>query len=481
MSDPTIVDRGKGEVVDLGSAPTTTAQQIQTEESAKASHEFLEVARNLNSTLENKSDALIAAMAAANRRPMVDDRPMLDDADLSVCRSLQDVYNSKVIGDAGRTVLRLADKVYAEHVAATARAIKSHQSVPPITAVPSWSVYQRILQRANVWSTGGSGAGTEWAPTGMSSQFVDVARIDAKVPALFPQVTIRSMKAMTIPSVSTAASVTILAQATSTMPAYIGATVANPGSSSITLTPVKHATAQIALNMEMIEDSPADSIAAMTQECANALGHAQESGIINGQTTDNASLDGANGPTAANGYGPGLRYWAIVTNANTDNTSGGGVMDYESWVGAWKLMGIFGLKPTVVSILSPKCVFDLTTASIGGTSFNLVTGFGVYGPGTPVPAGVVGVLHGIPIIPTQDIPACLATGKVSTTGNSFTMGLIVDTARWRVGVAREIEVKVFDVPGEDAVGIRGFMRSAFACPAAPTTDDHVAAIINVAA
>ena len=77
------------------------------------------------------------------------------------------------------------------------------------------------------------------------------------------------------------------------------------------------------INKELIEDSPAAVLDALTQEVADALAHGWEAGIINGQTTDLATLDSTNqaqSPSAlnpANGYSMGLRAYGLVTNAQS--------------------------------------------------------------------------------------------------------------------------------------------------------------------
>jgi hypothetical protein len=80
----------------------------------------------------------------------------------------------------------------------------------------------------------------------------------------------------------------------------------------------------------------------------------------------------------------------------------------------------------------------------------------------------------------MNIPNSLATGKVGAAANNFTSAVLVNVARWRVGVAREIEVKVADFAMDDNVGVRGFARHGIGA-APPTTDSHTAILRDVAA
>lgn len=496
--------------VDPNAKPVTT-KAIQTEEAAKAEAAFLEVARNINATVENKFDALLALKGAADRRPVVDDRPKFDDVDVRMSRSIRDLYDSDLSqSELGQRILKVGNRLYLEHQILNGFAKRANRPFVPINKGRLAPLYadvlvaagilgkredftgaqiddDRTVRRADIWNTATSNEGQEWAPIGVSTQRIDLARIQARVPALFPQVPIRQMRSMYVPTIAGAAAVRVMSQfAGTTAPQYPGTqTPNNPTIGQMQITPIKHATDPAFINMEMLEDSPTAVLEGLQMEVAQALAHGWESAILNGQTTaDAANLDGANGPVAAAGSYNAIRYYGVVTNANTRD-AGGGACGYDDWAAALASMGIFGLKNSnnqqgnTVAILSPKCIFDITADSPGGIN-NLVGSYAFFGPGNPLPVGTVTMLNGVPIIPTMNWPAMLATGKVGASSNNFTGGAIVDVTRWKVGVAREIEVKTVPFELDDAIGVRGFSRHGLGS-APPTTDKHVAIIRNVAA
>lgn len=473
--------------VDPNAKPVIT-QQIQTEEAAKATAQFLEVARSMNATVENKMDAFLSMQSNINKRPVVDDRPVFDDVDVRMARNITELYDSHIESELGRTVLKVADRMYVENQIENEIARRNKQPSVPMNKSRLWPLYESVLKRADIWNTATSGEGQEWAPIGVSTQKIDLARIDARVPALFPQIPIRSMRSVYLPTLAGASTVRVMSQfAGTTAPLYGGTTTPNnPTISQMQVTPIKHATDPAFLNMEMLEDSPAAVLDALQMEVANALAHGWESAIINGQTTaDAANLDASNGPVAAAATYNGLRYNAVVTTTTT-RSSGGGQLGYDDFVALLSLMGIFGLKNaggnvgSTVCILSPKALWDLTSQDVASGAAGPLSGYAIFGPGNPMPVGTVTMLHGIPIVATQNMPAQLATGKVGASANNFTGGIVVDTSRWRIGVAREIEVKTVPFDLDDAIGVRGFARHGLGS-APPTTDKHTGMFINIAA
>lgn len=480
-------DKTETVAVDPNAKPVVT-QQIQTEEAAKATAQFLEVARNMNATVENKMDAFLAMQTAISRRPVVDDRPVFDDIDVKMARNITELYDAHIHSDLGKAVLRVADRMYLENQIENEVARREKKAAVPMNKSRLWPLYESVLKRADIWNTATSNEGQEWAPIGVSTQRIDLARIEARVPALFPQIPIRSMRSMYVPTLAGAATVRVMSQfAGTTAPLYSGTTTPNnPTIGQMQITPIKHATDPAFINMEMLEDSPTAVLDALQMEVANALAHGWESAIINGQATSNdANLDGANGPVAANATYNGLRFYSVVTNANTQS-SGGGALGYDDFVALLAKMGIHGLKNAggnvgaTVCVLSPKALWDLTSSDAAAGTAGPISGYAIFGPGNPMPVGTVTMLHGIPILATQNMPAMLATGKVGASSNNFTGGLIVDTSRWRVGVAREIEVKTVPFDLDDAIGVRGFARHGLGS-APPTTDKHTGMFLNIAA
>lgn len=484
-------DKPETVAVDPNARPVTT-KQIQTEEAARAEHQFIEVMRNHTATVENKMDALLALKGAADRRPLVDDRVVFDDVDVQMARNIRELYDAHLRSELGLSLLKIADRLYMENIVENEMAARSRKPAVAMNQSRLWPLYEKFLKRADIWNTATSNEGQEWAPVGVSPTVIDIGRLQARVPAQFPQLPIRRMRSVYVPTLTGASTVRVMPQLlATTAPKFEGTPVSansNPAIGQMQITPIKHATEPAFINMEMLEDSPAAVLSTLQMEVATALGHGWESAILNGQTTaDAANLDGANGPTAAAGTYNGLRYYAVATLTGGTVDAGGGAAGYDDWVSALKLMGIFGLKNgnnvgnigSTVAFLSPKIIFDITSDTPGGVN-NLIGSYAMFGPGNPLPVGTVTMLNGIPIIPTMNWPAMLATGKVGAAANNFTCGALVDTSRWRVGVAREIEVKTAEFQLDDAVGVRGFARHGLAA-APPTTDKHTVLIRNVAA
>jgi len=352
--------------------------------------------------------------------------------------------------------------------------------------------FDRLLrQKSDNWDTLTPGAGgdatvglQDWVSVLYSSQFVDFYQLPAKVAQVFPRVEMpMGSGSVRVPVATSANAVTLVPEQQTVATTFLQATT-GPDTDFLELTAKKHR-AGTAMSWEFTEDSVVNAMAYAQAAIRKQLALALDSSIINGQTTNLATLDGAtNGPQAANGYGNTLRVFAHVTNAGVPPAvplgnqidAGGAPLDSGLVAAARRIMGKFGVFPSeVVLLVSPKGYLDL----VADADDRVIT-LEKYGSAATILTGELARVFGIPVVVTDQISELLgADGDAAIPGNN-TIALMVNHTRWYLGIKRDIEVRVVPNPVADQIGIYGFMRSAFNF-APPTSDDIVVEIFELAA
>lgn len=397
-------------------------------------------------------------------------------------KSVAELIEEVPTSDWAREVHRLNDSVYLEHEQRCAIAAKKRRQAPDIRTTRHFAKLQKVV-RAATWTPGGSGAGAEYIPLGVSRSLINLHRIQTDIISAFPRVEMpQGVGQLNIPVMISGATVRVGLAASGTTPfAPQGSTtIHNPGTGILTLVAVKHESDPVAYAIEEQEDATIAVGQALSSEAIAAMGKAWESGVLNGQGAAEAGLDAANGPAPANGYSvggnvvsSGLRRYGIVTNANTVDAAGR--VDLADFEAAWSALGPHGIPDgsnNVIAILSWSAWFDLVTDSV----VRPLAGGGGLGS---LPNGALTRLYGIPIYVTDQFPTNLAAAGTASTPGTTTCALLVNVNRWRVGMKRAIELKVQEAPLSDAVQMRCYARHCIG-HAPPETDDHVSVLRNVA-
>lgn len=335
-----------------------------------------------------------------------------------------------------------------------------------------------LRQKADeFWHTGTALAGANWVPTGYASSYIDVYRLARNIPAIFQNTPMPNRSGtFRIPVKSSRAAWAIAAESDGssfTFP-YGSGVPSKAATNLLALTAVKHKGIS-GVSREEEEDAILIVMNVAREELALSAMDCLETALLNGQASGDASLDGANGPAAANGYMPsakyGLRGYSVVTATNTVNAAGDALTlaDFE----AARVAQIpFSVRPREnVFITTPRGYLDLMTEASSP-----VKTVDAYGSGATILSGELGSIEGYPIVVTEETPDLSALGKADGIGG-FGASILCNYGRWRRGTKRGIEIREIEIVGDDAMVLVGFMRTAFAS-ALPATDDHTVVIRN---
>ncbi|MDP6460281.1 MAG: phage major capsid protein [Gemmatimonadota bacterium] len=430
---------------------------------------IVEAAKTQGASVDKLADA-VGRLAEKRKERVIDDAP---DTDTEADGSLQGIVGRQARTDSEREVQRLNDEVMWKDMVSRTLAGIGRKAYGGMASLPEYRRLQ-ALRKKDTWLD--TTSESDWVPTGYSSEFVDFARVQGGVAAAFPQITIPDgMQVMEVPGLAVAATVAPVAE-TLAYPTAGYPTITNratPEAGKLTLTPSKQS-GYAAFSMEMLEDAAIPMMDMARTELTAALTSSWDSAIINAQGTNDSNLDAALGPKDANGIyaSPyGLRYYGLVTKANT---TAGGAADLSSDVvqSARVSMGKFGAKATDLRlIMSPE-------AYLGLLGDDDVVTVDKYGAAATIVTGELGKIFGIPILVTDTISATLDTGGKEHASQTTTCAILANVTRWRVGVKRNIELRVVPAPAHDSMFIYGFARHAFSTMG--TDDKSVAIVVNLA-
>ena len=221
-----------------------------------------------------------------------------------------------------------------------------------VGGTPEGAVWNRSPQRLKTYKrymalvaefqkamdTGTSGEGSDWLPTGMSSQLAETLRIERTLGKLLPRFP-QPMKSYVWPLRTSGATAYIVSEATADSAANVFA-LTTPGTSSITFT-AKGMGAGIVTSDEETEDSIIPILPFIRTELARALADGEENALINGddatthQDTDVAAL----GASDIRKIFDGLRFDALA-NASGDAS---GTLTYALMISTLKKAGKYSV------------------------------------------------------------------------------------------------------------------------------------------
>lgn len=271
----------------------------------------------------------------------------------------------------------------------------------------SWGSYAKLAAEyrktaGDPLSTGASGIGAEWIPTGFSSQLIDRIETLAIVAGVFPQFQMPT-KVYTWPVRGLRGRAyyqpesTVVAIDATSLPSY------GPATSNVSFTSKKLAM-RCFTSTEEIEDSIIAILPFLQEEIATSLARAIDNAILNGDVTSPAHMDdvtyegatlASTGTNQVERIWKGLRKNSYGVNVSATSsvailTYGGAAASAALFLTQWALMKAFAQPPSDVAyICNMKCYQQLLgdaafyTASIFGQDRNtmrdgrLVSPFGV--------------------------------------------------------------------------------------------------------
>lgn len=265
--------------------------------------------------------------------------------------------------------------------------------------------------------------GAEWVPTAMSAKMIDDLRLQLKVAAMFPELALPLRTgSYEVPLQGARRTAYLVGESTSDTATAIG--VATPPSAKLVFTAIKHAL-RILASYEMEEDAIIPVIPLIQAEIVQSLADAEESAIINGDTSTNHMDSNVTEASDIRKSWMGLRYYSKsgVGNARVDI----GTLSTANLRSIRKAMGRFGV--------DPRELFWLTGISgyIQLLGLSEVITVDKYGQYATVMAGELGKFDGAPIIVSEFLPQNLnAAGVYDNTTKTKTVILLVNRrAFWR--------------------------------------------------
>jgi hypothetical protein len=265
----------------------------------------------------------------------------------------------------------------------------------------------------------------------MSAQFIDDIRLQLKVAALFPRITIPERTgSFDVPTQGTRKEAYLVGESTADTSTKIQARDA--GSGKVTFTPIKHALRML-FSDELDEDSAVAIMPIVMSELQQAMTDAEEIAILNGDKTDATHFD--SNVTAANDIRKswdGLRYTA-GTKTSTTVPAGDANVSVSTFGDSElntlrKEMGVYGVNASDLSLVVGLSGY------IQMLDIANVQTLDKYGSGATILAGELGKINGIPIVVSEHVAQNLnATGNYDGSTTTKTFMLLVNRSSFWIG------------------------------------------------
>lgn len=273
------------------------------------------------------------------------------------------------------------------------------------------------------------GAGDEWVPTMVSSQYIEEFELDRQVVEQFRSVNMPSspydVPIQTSPTVARR-------QPESCDPAD-NVAASNFGTSKLTMNAQK-LVESMCLPEELNEDSAPQILALVRTEVSTAQGRAWETGIINGDDSGSHMDSDVTTTVDARTAWKGLRKLAIANSATVN--FGAAAVTVANLRAMRTLMGKFGVGERNLTWLVSAKVYNQFL------SLPEVTTVDKFGPNATILRGALAALDGIPIIISEyQRDDLTAAGVKAASLSTFANVLLFNRSRFMWGVRRPMRVR----------------------------------------
>lgn len=338
----------------------------------------------------------------------------------------------------------------------------AYQRAGGVKSLRLWTAFQESIgpfERA--MSTTGAGTGTEWVPTGYTSQLIEDIRQDLALANMIQTVNMPQNPYL-YPVQGLAFKSFLIGE---------GAAISqrNVASLNLTFNAVKHA-ALILTSTELEEDSIVPIVMMIRQELAWAIAAGLEDAILNGQKLadtgwinsqpDTAFGLGADPTNVRNSYN-GIRMLAHNLAAFTRLNLNGGIAT-ESMTQMKGSMGRFGIKPKDGLWVTGYLMFAKLLTLKDTNGFAVVLTQDKMGSQNTFGSGTLGSAFGSPIVVCEDYPQNMdANGLVTAANGSLTGIHYLNTRSAKLGIRRGVQIEAsrdryFD---QDQLAFRATFRS----------------------
>ncbi|MBN1963468.1 MAG: phage major capsid protein [Anaerolineae bacterium] len=309
-----------------------------------------------------------------------------------------------------------------------------------------------------------AGYGDEWVPDLWSAELWQQARLENVVLPLFRAIEMPSNPyelpvegadptVYYVPETKNEADLT-LASGDSAIPD------SKVGTDKVTLTAKKLAL-RVGFSAELAEDSLVPVLSMYREQAMRAIASAIDSVILNGDTTATAtgninSDDSTPSANAAYLAFDGLRHLPLIsTTANAVDAGGGPSLTLLRQV-RFTLAHKYSVNPANLAWLVDGGTY---AKLLGLAEFLTMDKAGAYATAL---TGQIGLVDGVPVLVSAEMPLTQADGKADTTGNTKGQAVCVYRPGWIVGYRRRIAVSVDYLPYYDAYQMTATVRLALA-------------------
>lgn len=277
--------------------------------------------------------------------------------------------------------------------------------------------------------------GDEWVPTLMDAMLWENWLVQSRVASLFRTITMPS-NPFTLPIKESG--MTIYQGSTENT----ATTASNPTTGVVTLTAGK-LLGEIDFSDELSEDSILAINDVLRADANDKMVQAMDNVIINGDTTTgvlniNYYLSGGSNIGATNKVTifNGLRHACLVDNTTQKSSLAAAVTTAGIRV-VLALIGKYGTKPSNCALIADPWLY------LSLLALTEVITVDKYGPSATILTGEIGKVHGVPIIPTEELGKTDTSGYVNQTTASNTKGsfVVVHTPSWVKGIKREVKME----------------------------------------
>ena len=318
-----------------------------------------------------------------------------------------------------------------------------------------------------------TGFGDEWVPELWSQQIWHKARQDNTILPLFQTIEMPS-NPFELPIEGTDPQVYFVPETSDEAHLSLGA--GNPipdskiASGKVTLNAKKLAL-RVGFSSELVEDAMIPVLNIYRQQAVRAIADALDNVLLNGDTTTSASgninRDHAAPPATAKYLSMnGLRHLPLVDNTGNRININGAPSLAKMREARFKMPGKYAARPTDLAWI----VDSGTYAKLLGIDEFLT--MDKAGPLATAQTGQIGLVDGIPVYVSAEMPLTEADGKIGSGTNDRGQALCVYRPGWTVGYRRKIAVSVDYLSYYDSYQLTATVRLAFV-----RFDDEVASCL----
>jgi len=349
--------------------------------------------------------------------------------------------------------------------------IDNYHQIPRPERLKMLKVWNEWNEFRKAMDTATSTEGSQWIPTGFSSNLQDLVELELKVSPLFAEFPMPT-NPYTWPAFVTATEGTKVTETTTVQTARADSTEQTPGTGNITFTAVK-IRIRIQVSAEITEDSAVAIMPFIMKEAARGIARAEDQGIVNGQLT--ADIDTGYAGLAAGSAKKlfnGLRYRiSKMTSASVDLSTFNedGLRDLRALMTRG---GPYGMYPDDLAYLCSARGYLKHFLK----DLDEVLTVDKYGPNAVVLKGELARFDGIPIIPSQHVQDNLnAFGIYDGITTDKTQVILVYRPGFLKGIRRGVEMETEKNIFFDIYDTVGFKRMDFQ-PMFTVTSHNIAAM-----